>query len=167
MPFSNGGRPGGVATTDQPHGDCLTSLDRSISVSLDSNVIKATPESLPLLSLISYFPTGVRKEMLAGLASSLDNPEQAILALQRTSLIYFTNEETTYRVLTPIQAFIRQRHPIGDGVFDDVLNYYCNYLHEHNIELGEAGVSSTVKAYPLKSSISRLSSCEAFSSNLP
>lgn len=86
----------GVAAIDQPEGDRLTSLEKSIKWSLESNTVRNSPSSILLLSVIAFLPTGIRVSFLEDLVPSIDSAPTALSALKRTSLIYSTDKGESY-----------------------------------------------------------------------
>ncbi|KAJ7792956.1 hypothetical protein B0H14DRAFT_3498655 [Mycena olivaceomarginata] len=97
--------------------DCLeddpwidpSSLDTSIGISLNSRRMKAVPEALTLLSLISLLPDGVDNSELAAIFPSIDKSRRALSILWRTSLAYNDGHNRT-RVLAPIRAHMILYH---------------------------------------------------------
>ncbi|KAJ6455760.1 hypothetical protein C8R45DRAFT_914505, partial [Mycena sanguinolenta] len=99
------------------------SLDISISVSLNSPRMKAVPEALILLSLISLLPDGVDNSQLAAIFPSISKSRKALSALWQTSLAYNDGHNRT-RVLSPIRAHMIHNHPSNSAHRVSVLTYY-------------------------------------------
>ncbi|KAJ7359192.1 hypothetical protein DFH08DRAFT_1037546 [Mycena albidolilacea] len=111
--------------------DRRSSLDTSIGISLNSRRMKAVPEALTLLSLISLLPDGVDNSELAAIFPSIDKSRRALSILWRTSLAYNDGHNRT-RVLAPIRAHMILYHQSDSAHRVSVLTYY----------MGLAGLSS-------------------------
>ncbi|KAJ7343663.1 hypothetical protein DFH08DRAFT_234380 [Mycena albidolilacea] len=111
--------------------DRRSSLDISIGISLNSQRMKAVPEALTLLSLISLLPDGVDNSELAAIFPSIGKSRRALSALWQTSLAYNDGHNRT-RVLSPIRAHMILYHQSDSAHRVSVLTYY----------MGLAGLSS-------------------------
>ncbi|KAJ7273529.1 hypothetical protein B0H12DRAFT_496918 [Mycena haematopus] len=111
--------------------DPRSSLDISIGISLNSPRMKAVPEALTLLSLISLLPDGVDNSELAAIFPSIGKSRRALSALWQTSLAYNDGHNRT-RVLSPIRAHMILHHQSDTAHRVSVLTYY----------MGLAGLSS-------------------------
>ncbi|KAK7015019.1 hypothetical protein R3P38DRAFT_2998996 [Favolaschia claudopus] len=111
--------------------DRKSSLDTSIRISLNSARMKAVPEALTLLSLISILPDGVDNGELAVIFPSIGKSRKALSALWQTSLAYNDGHNRT-RVLSPIRAHMMHYHQSDPALRVSVLTYY----------MGLAGLSS-------------------------
>jgi len=111
--------------------DRRSSLDISIGISLNSPRMKAVPEALTLLSLISLLPDGVDNTQLASIFPSIGKSRRALSALWQTSLAYNDGHNRT-RVLSPIRAHMMLYHQSDTAHRVSVLTYY----------MGLAGLSS-------------------------
>ncbi|KAF7338448.1 hypothetical protein MVEN_02070700 [Mycena venus] len=111
--------------------DRRSSLDISIGISLNSPRMKAVPEALTLLSLISLLPDGVDNSELAAIFPSIGKSRRALSALWQTSLAYNDGHNRT-RVLSPIRAHMLLYHQSDTAHRVSVMTYY----------MGLAGLSS-------------------------
>ncbi|KAJ7090059.1 hypothetical protein C8R43DRAFT_1050515 [Mycena crocata] len=111
--------------------DARSSLDVSIGISLNSPRMKAVPEALTLLSLISLLPDGVDNTQLGAIFPSIAKSRRALSALWQTSLAYNDGHNRT-RVLSPIRAHMMLYHQSDTAHRMSVLTYY----------MGLAGLSS-------------------------
>ncbi|KAF8212427.1 hypothetical protein K438DRAFT_1244160 [Mycena galopus ATCC 62051] len=103
--------------------DPRSSLDISIRISLNSSRMKAVPEALTLLSLISLLPDGVDNSELAAVFPSIGKSRRALSALWQTSLAYNDGHNRT-RVLSPIRAHMILYHQSDTAHRVSVLTYY-------------------------------------------
>ncbi|KAJ7746518.1 hypothetical protein B0H14DRAFT_454557 [Mycena olivaceomarginata] len=111
--------------------DRRSSLDISIGISLNSQRMKAVPEALTLLSLISLLPDGVDNSELASIFPSIGKSRRALSTLWQTSLAYNDGYNRT-RVLSPIRAHMILYHQSDSVHRESMLTYY----------MGLAGLSS-------------------------
>ncbi|KAJ7905311.1 hypothetical protein B0H14DRAFT_2167094, partial [Mycena olivaceomarginata] len=103
--------------------DRRSSLDISIGISLNSQRMKAVPEALTLLSLISLLPDGVNNSELAAIFPSIGKSRRALSTLWQTSLAYNDGHNRT-RVLSPIRAHMILYHQSDSAHRVSVLTYY-------------------------------------------
>ncbi|KAF8207072.1 hypothetical protein K438DRAFT_1815632 [Mycena galopus ATCC 62051] len=85
--------------------DKLSSLEKSISISLLSTRITSTEGAQELLSLLSLLPNGLSEAELFETCSQLKNIQSCRAALLRTSLAYLDGHKRL-RVLTPIREYV-------------------------------------------------------------
>ncbi|KAJ7458913.1 hypothetical protein FB451DRAFT_1272852 [Mycena latifolia] len=111
--------------------DRRSSLDISIGISLNSPRMKAVPEALTLLSLISILPDGIDNTQLRAIFPSITQSRRALSALWQTSLAYNDGHNRT-RVLSPIRSHMVLYHQSDTAHRVSVLTYY----------MGLAGLSS-------------------------
>ncbi|KAJ7219102.1 hypothetical protein GGX14DRAFT_515889 [Mycena pura] len=111
--------------------DRRSSLDVSIGISLSSPRMKAVPEALILLSLISLLPDGIDNSELAAIFPNIVKSRRALAALWQTSLAYNDSHNRT-RVLSPIRAHMMLYRQSDTEHRMSVLAYY----------MGLAGLSS-------------------------
>ncbi|KAJ7219084.1 hypothetical protein GGX14DRAFT_355808 [Mycena pura] len=105
--------------------DRRSSLDVSIGISLSSPRMKAVPEALILLSLISLLPDGIDNSELAAIFPNIAiaKSRRALAALWQTSLAYNDGHNRT-RVLSPIRAHMMLYHQSDTEHRMSVLAYY-------------------------------------------
>ncbi|EJD36533.1 hypothetical protein AURDEDRAFT_188369 [Auricularia subglabra TFB-10046 SS5] len=104
--------------------DRLSSLDVSITLSVQSHRVSSSPDAANVLSLLSLVPNGVMETDLAAWSSELDT-HRAVSTLVQTALGYRTSEQRV-RVLAPIRSFMLSRHPPSDSLARGVYDYYFN-----------------------------------------
>ncbi|KZO91846.1 TPR-like protein [Calocera viscosa TUFC12733] len=106
-------------------GGRLKSLEVSIRLSLQSEVMLQEPNALQLLSLLCLLPDGVPlgalQEMLPSLSHTLT---AAISVLRQVALTFEENERL--RVLSPIRDFILAHHPPKDPTLGELRRHYSN-----------------------------------------
>jgi tetratricopeptide (TPR) repeat protein len=90
----------------------LTSVDVSISLSLDSLLVSQNPEAVELLSVISYLPDGLLnwEKNLASVAKNFKRAHHAVAVLLKAALVYADNAGAL-KVLSPIRHHMIDRHP--------------------------------------------------------
>ena len=103
---------------------CLSSIEVSIRVSLQSHSMAANPEALQLLSLISLLPAGVLNGQLPAMVPSLSRPNEASNVLRGTALAYY-NKKGTLHVLSPIWSYMLVCHPPSKAMVKHLEYYYC------------------------------------------
>ncbi|CAK5279615.1 unnamed protein product [Mycena citricolor] len=103
--------------------DRSSSLDVSISISLNSPRMKAEPEALVLLSLLSVLPDGIENRQLGAIFPNLTKSRRALSTLWHTSLAYNDGNNHT-RVLAPIRAHMRVHYPPSEMHLLPVYTYY-------------------------------------------
>ncbi|KAJ7632441.1 hypothetical protein FB45DRAFT_912441 [Roridomyces roridus] len=111
--------------------DRRSSLDTSIGISLNSPRMKAVPEALTLLSLISLLPDGVDNSQLAAIFPNIPKYRRAVSTLYQCAMAYHDGHNRT-RVLSPIRAHMMLYHQSDTVRRVSVLTYY----------MGLAGLSS-------------------------
>ncbi|KAJ6513859.1 hypothetical protein C8R47DRAFT_622709 [Mycena vitilis] len=123
--------------------DRRSSLDISIGISLNSLRMKAVPEALTLLSLISLLPDGVDNAQLGSIFPSISKSKRALSTLWQTSLAYNDGHNRT-RVLSPIRAHMILYHQSDSAHRVSVLTYYMG-LAALSSELGGPQGQAIVK----------------------
>ncbi|KZO91882.1 hypothetical protein CALVIDRAFT_601956, partial [Calocera viscosa TUFC12733] len=111
-------------------GGRLKSLEVSIRVSLQSQVMLEAPDALELLSLLCLLPDGVPlgalQEMIPSLSHTLT---AAISGLRQVALTF--EESERLRVLSPIRDFMLAHHSPKEPTLGELRRYYVN-LTVHN-----------------------------------
>ncbi|TFK37776.1 P-loop containing nucleoside triphosphate hydrolase protein [Crucibulum laeve] len=90
--------------------DKLSSLEKSLSISISCPRMTATPHALELLSLLSLLPDGISEATLFQMNLPFDNVVKCRFILVSTSLAYVDNRGRV-KALTPIREYIRIHHP--------------------------------------------------------
>lgn len=123
--------------------DRRSSLDISIGISLNSPRMKAVPEALILLSLISMLPDGIDNTQLDAIFPSIGKTRRALSALWQTSLAYNDGHNRT-RVLSPIRSHMILYYQSDTPHRVSVLTYYMG-LAALSSDLGGPHGQSIVK----------------------
>ena len=105
------------------------SMNKSISLSVDSNLVKRDPDALFLLATLSLLPAGTSRENLHWWAPSLKLKTGAIARLSRAALL--TPTSSTLFVLPVVQSFMHHHHRIPDEVHQQVQSACCQYVLDH------------------------------------
>ncbi|TFK36010.1 P-loop containing nucleoside triphosphate hydrolase protein [Crucibulum laeve] len=106
--------------------DKISSLEKSISISISSPRIIGTPDALELLSLLALLPDGISTTTLLRMNLPLDNVIKCRFILVSTSLAY-VDERGRVKALTPIREYIRTHHPPQNNSLQS-LNVYVNQM---------------------------------------
>ncbi|EJD47510.1 hypothetical protein AURDEDRAFT_151323 [Auricularia subglabra TFB-10046 SS5] len=99
----------------------LTSLDVSISLSLQSSRIQTAPGSLRLLSALCLLPCGAAAADLE--LWNIPDVARALAALLRASLATRTSDQRI-SVLAPIRSFMLARHPPSEAALAPVYDHF-------------------------------------------
>ncbi|KIJ33942.1 hypothetical protein M422DRAFT_264081 [Sphaerobolus stellatus SS14] len=85
------------------------SMNYSISLSVDSQLMKNEPDALPLLAILSLLPAGTTRENLKYWAPFLKSRHKAIATLFQAALVLSTgtNKDIVFFVLPVVQSFIQ------------------------------------------------------------
>ncbi|KZO90395.1 hypothetical protein CALVIDRAFT_394809 [Calocera viscosa TUFC12733] len=100
----------------------LTSLEVSISFTLNSQTMEEEPNALEALRLLSLLPDGVEIEELPGVFPNLARRGSAIRTLQDTALL--SRYGSRYKVLAPIREYIQAAQEPAGPLLLDVRSYY-------------------------------------------
>ena len=104
------------------------SLNRSISLSVESDLVKGNPNAIFLLATLSLLPAGATEEDLHCWAPELDIP-LAIAALSRAALLVVKDEENSgspvYFVNPVIRSYMQQHNRIPQEVLKQVHSLSC------------------------------------------
>ncbi|TFK37270.1 P-loop containing nucleoside triphosphate hydrolase protein [Crucibulum laeve] len=106
--------------------DKISSLEKSISMSISSPRMKNTPDALELLSLLSLLPDGISEATLLQMKLPLNNVPKCRFILISTSLAYVDGQGRA-KALAPIRAYTRTYHPPRNESLQS-LNSYVNQL---------------------------------------
>lgn len=89
----------------------LSSLDRSIKLSVDCERMRAISGPLMLLSIMSYLPDGLDMKLLDLLVPSLPHPPRRCMSVLLQTALAYRGAPGRIHVLAPIRAFIIRHHP--------------------------------------------------------
>ncbi|TFK37285.1 hypothetical protein BDQ12DRAFT_753359 [Crucibulum laeve] len=106
--------------------DKISSLEKSISISISSPRMSATPDALELLSLLALLPDGLSEETLLQMKLPLDNVMKCRFILVSTSLAYVDGQGRV-KALTPIREYICAYHPLQNSSLQS-LNIFIHQM---------------------------------------
>ncbi|EIN03779.1 TPR-like protein [Punctularia strigosozonata HHB-11173 SS5] len=120
-----------LLTTETRSPTRLTSLDVSIKLSLNSEMMKAAPDALTLLAVICRLPDGVvgGSDQLVKMNLGLEVHE-ALAALLRSALAYVA-PGGFIKVLSPIRQHVMAHHDLPQPKYDSLMQYYVNLLDKY------------------------------------
>ncbi|KAJ7596086.1 hypothetical protein C8J56DRAFT_819580 [Mycena floridula] len=111
--------------------DPQNSVSISISMSLESSLVKDELNAITLLSIIATLPSGVSPESLSKWwAPELRNGEGALRALLEASLL--EREASSYFVLPVIRSYVLHPSRISTPVRDSMVKAACHFLKVHD-----------------------------------
>ena len=112
-------------------------MNRSISLSIDSNLMKQNPQALDLLTILSCLPAGTSKANLHWWAPTLHSSmvPSAIATLSKTGLLVenqrLDSDSPVFFVLPVVQSFMQQHDRIGKEIRQDIQLSCCQYVLDH------------------------------------
>ena len=113
------------------------SLNRSISLSVDSNLMKQNPQALLLLKFLSCLPAGTTKATLRWWVPALDSSmvPSAIATLSKAGLLVENQrvelDSPVFFVLPVVQSFMHQRGRIEELIRHDIRSSCYQYVLDH------------------------------------
>jgi tetratricopeptide (TPR) repeat protein len=111
------------------------SMNRSISLSVDSEFVKQDPDALLLLAILSLLPGGTTKQNLRWWATSVKMISSAIATLSDAGLLVENNWENssypTLFVIPVVQSFMQQQDRIAEEIRKQVQSSCCKYVLAH------------------------------------
>jgi tetratricopeptide (TPR) repeat protein len=121
--------------TDNPE----ESMNRSISLSVESDLVKRNPNAIALLSILSLLPAGTTKENLGwwapGSAIQTSMIPSAIATLSRAALLVHNKRENSDSpvlfVVPVVQSFMQQHGRIEEKVRKQMQSSCCEYVLDH------------------------------------
>ncbi|KAJ3514813.1 hypothetical protein NLJ89_g2145 [Agrocybe chaxingu] len=117
------------------------SMNRSISLSVDSSLVKQDPDALTILATLSLLPAGTTKDRLSWWAPPLRSKLAAIATLSKAALILVNEDDVTGSatlfVLPVVQSFMCQQNRIPDEVRQHVHQACCKYVLDHGARSGD------------------------------
>ena len=112
-------------------------MNRSISLSIDSNLMKQNPQALLLLNILSCLPAGTSKAALRWWVPALHSPmiPSAIATLSKTGLLVENRRQDSDSpvlfVLPVVQSFMQQHGRIGKEIRHNVQLSCSQYVLDH------------------------------------
>jgi tetratricopeptide (TPR) repeat protein len=112
------------------------SMNRSISLSVDSEFVKQDPEALPLLAILSLLPAGATNQNLRyWWATSINMITPAIATLSDAGLLvenkWDDSSSPTLFVIPVVQSFMQQQGRIAEEIRKQVQSSCCKYVLAH------------------------------------
>ena len=126
-------------------------MNRSISLSVDSSLIKQNPHARLLLNILSCLPAGTAKATLYWWAPALHSSmvPSAIATLSKTGLLTenqrHDSDSPILFVLPVVQSFMQQRGRIGEEIRQNIQISCCQYILDH-VDRRNNSLISKVKA---------------------
>ena len=128
------------------------SMNRSISLSLESDLVKRNPNSITLLSILSLLPAGTTKANLRWWApdSAIKKSmiPSAIATLSKAALLVENeNSDTPVLFVIPVvQSFMQQHGRIGEEIRKQTLLSCCQFVLDHACRYDDPTFSAKSKA---------------------
>jgi hypothetical protein len=111
------------------------SMNRSISLSVDSEFVKQDPDALLLLAILSLLPAGTTKQNLRWWATSVKMIPSAIATLSDAGLLVENKWENSASpvlfVIPVVQSFMQQQGRIAEEIRKQVQSSCCEYVLAH------------------------------------
>ena len=120
-----------LSVTNSPE----NSMNRSISLSVDSEFVKQDPDALPLLAILSLLPAGTTKQNLRWWATSVKMIPSAIATLSDAGLLVENKCENSSSlilfVVPVVQSYMQQQNRIAEKIRKQVELSCCKYVLAH------------------------------------
>jgi len=132
--------------------DLEQSMNRSIGLSVESNLIKRNPDATILLTILSLLPAGTTKENLHWWAPALKTSmiPSAIASLSQAALLVENTRENSASpvlfVVPVVQSFMQQHGRIADKVRKQVHSLCCEYVLAHACRFDDLSFPKKSKA---------------------
>ena len=113
------------------------SMNRSIGLSVESNLVKRNPDATTLLTILSLLPAGTTKEKLHWWAPALKTSmiPSAIASLSQAALLVENKRENSASpilfVVPVVQSFMQQHGRTAEEVRKQVHSSCCEYVLAH------------------------------------
>jgi len=118
-----------------PDGSLESGMNKSISLSVDSDFVKRDPDALYLLATLSMLPSGTTRMNLVYWAPKLKSMSGAITTLSRAALLQTASEDShtsqTLFVLPVIRSFMLHCNRIPEHIQEVVRLAFCKYVLDH------------------------------------
>ena len=138
--------PDMLSVTNSPE----KSMNRSISLSVDSEFVKQDPNALPLLTILSLLPAGTTKQNLRWWAKSVKMIPSAIATLSDAGLLVENKRENSsfpvLFVLPVVQSFMQQQDRIGEEIRTQIHFSCCQYVLAHACRFDDSTFPKNSKA---------------------
>ena len=122
--------------TDILSNDPEQSMDRSIRLSVESDLVKRNPNAVLLLAILSLLPAGTTRENLCWWAPEIESMiPSAIAALSQAALLVENRRDNSASpvlfVVPVVQSFMQQQNRISQEVRKQVHLSCCEYVLTH------------------------------------
>ena len=111
------------------------SMNRSISLSVDSEFVKQDPDALLLLAILSLLPAGTTKENLSWWATTVKMIPSAIATLSDAGLLVENKRQNSASpvlfVVPVVQSFMQQQGRISEEIRSQIHSSCCEYVLAH------------------------------------
>jgi tetratricopeptide (TPR) repeat protein len=111
------------------------SMNRSISLSVDSTFVKQDPDALLLLAILSLLPAGTTKQNLRLWAPTIKIVPSAIATLSDAALLVESHRQDSQFVVLfvvpVVQSFMQQDVRIGEEIRKQIHSSCCEYVLAH------------------------------------
>jgi len=113
--------------------DSEISMNKSISLSVDSELVKDDPNALDVLATLSMLPAGTTTERMVHWAPDLKSMSSAIATLSKAALLQIASRDgnQTLFVLPVVQSFMLHCNRIPKHVQQRVRSAFCKYVLDH------------------------------------
>jgi tetratricopeptide (TPR) repeat protein len=120
-----------LSVTNSPENN----MNRSISLSVDSEFVKQDPDALVLLAVLSLLPAGTTKQNLYWWATTVKIISSAIATLSDAGLLVekkWENSSSSVLFVVPVvQSFMQQQGRITEDIRKQVQSSCCEYVLAH------------------------------------
>ena len=113
-------------------------MNRSISLSVDSHLVKDDPDAVHLLATLSLLPSGTTRDNLRYWAPNLGSTSRAIATLSRAALLQTSNhtqsstsESQILFVLPVIQSYMLHQNRVHEDLQKHMRSACCEYVLRH------------------------------------
>ncbi|KAG8916978.1 hypothetical protein FRC02_003438 [Tulasnella sp. 418] len=121
----------------QPGGDRRNSIDVSIKLSLDSHLMRATPDAVRLLSVLAMLPAGGCVARIPSMCPSISSWKKTLRILHNAALTYDGPNKTLVHVLSPIRSYILLHHSLDETGWRDLRTSYCQLAAKGKSQPGD------------------------------
>jgi len=117
--------------------DLEQSMNQSISLSVDSDLVNQNPNALLLLKILSLLPAGTKKENLCWWAPMLDisMTPSAIATLSNAALLIENRQQNSNSpvlfIHPVVQSFMKQNNRIAEEICKQIQISCCQYVLDH------------------------------------
>jgi len=111
------------------------SMNRSISLSVDSEFVQQDPDALVLLAILSLLPAGTTKQNLRWWARTVKMTPSAIATLSDAGLLVGNKRENSASpvlfVVPVVQSFMQQHNRIVEEIRNQIHSSCCEFVLAH------------------------------------